>query len=58
MSQISNLSRFRKQKARAEARKQADANSVKFGRTKAQKLADQAGRERAEKHLDGVRRDD
>jgi hypothetical protein len=37
MSTPINLNQFRKQKARAQKRVEADENSVKFGRTKAQK---------------------
>ncbi|WBU63360.1 DUF4169 family protein [Paracoccus aerodenitrificans] len=58
MTQITNLNRFRKQKSREEARKQADANAAKFGRNKAQKAAEKADRDRAAGHLDGVKRDD
>ena len=57
MTQITNLNRFRKQKAREDARQQADANAAKHGRTKAQKLAEKADKDRAAKHLDGVKRD-
>ncbi|WBU55616.1 DUF4169 family protein [Paracoccus sediminicola] len=58
MTQITNLNRFRKQKSREDARKQADANAAKHGRTKAQKAAEKADRDRAAKHLDGAKRDD
>lgn len=58
MSQITNLNRFRKQKARDEARREADANAARHGRTKAQKLAEKADRDRATRLLDGVKRDD
>ncbi|WBU59441.1 DUF4169 family protein [Paracoccus albus] len=58
MTQITNLNRFRKQKAREDARQQADANAAKHGRTKAQKLAEKADKDRAAKNLDGVKRDD
>lgn len=58
MTQITNLNRFRKQKAREDARRDADANAAKHGRTKAQKLAEKADQDRAAKHLDGVKRDD
>ena len=58
MTQITNLNRFRKQKAREDARQQADANAAKHGRTKAQKLTDKANKDRAAKQLDGVKRDD
>jgi len=54
MADIVNLRQFRKQKARTEAGKTADANRALFGRSKADKT-----RERDEKHaqdalLDGV----
>lgn len=58
MTQITNLNRFRKQKARQDARQQADANAAKHGRTKAQKLAEKSDQDRAARHLDGVKRDD
>ena len=53
-----NLSRFRKEKARADKRVQGDANAAKFGRTKAQKDADALDRERAEKTLDQHKREE
>lgn len=58
MTQITNLNRFRKQKSREEARRQADANSAKFGRSKAQKASQKADNDRAAKHVDGTKRDD
>ncbi|MFV0410561.1 MAG: DUF4169 family protein [Paracoccus sp. (in: a-proteobacteria)] len=58
MTQITNLNRFRKQKAREEARREADANAAKHGRSKAQKRVERADQARAAKHLDGVKRDD
>ena len=58
MTQITNLNRFRKQKARDEARREAGANAAKHGRTKAQKLAEKTDKDRAARHLDGVKRDD
>lgn len=58
MTQITNLNCFRKQKAREDARREADANATKYGRTKAQKLAEKADKDRAAKYLDGVKRDD
>lgn len=53
MAEIINLKAKRKDAAKQQARRQADANSVKFGRTKAQKHSEahQAARARAE--LDG-----
>ncbi|SDE17952.1 protein of unknown function [Paracoccus isoporae] len=58
MTQITNLNRVRKQKSLEAARKQADANAVKFGRTKAQKAVEKADKDRAAQHLDGRKRDD
>ena len=47
-----NLNRFRKAKERTEAKAQADANSVKFGRTKAQRIFEAVQTERARAMLD------
>ena len=52
MSNVTNLNQFRKQKARADKRAQGDANAVKFGRTKAQKQAEDLDANRAKSHLD------
>ena len=57
MSQPVNLNRFRKDKARDEARQQADANAVKFGRTKIEKAVDKAEAARKAKLLDGLKRE-
>ena len=42
MNNVVNLNRFRKQKNRTDAEKQADENRIKHGRTKAQKAKDNA----------------
>ena len=42
-----NLNRFRKAKARADKKARAEENSVKFGRTKAEKDLDKARAEKA-----------
>ncbi|WP_397542080.1 DUF4169 family protein [Roseovarius salis] len=52
-----NLNRVRKQKARAEKRARADENAVKFGRSKAEKARDEANSERANRHVDGHKRE-
>ena len=49
MSQPVNLNKFRKTKARADNTTRAEANAVKFGRTKAEKQA-QVSRAKAEAH--------
>ena len=54
---VVNLNKFRKAKARAEKKVQADENAVKFGRTKAEKAAQQSERDRASKGLDGAKRE-
>lgn len=53
MSSPINLTRVRKEKARAANRRKADANAVKYGRTKAEKQADQAATDKARRDLDG-----
>lgn len=57
MSKITNLNRFRKAKARAEDRAQADENAAKHGRTKARKALEDARAEKAARDLDGHHRD-
>ncbi len=58
MAQPINLNKARKAKARATAKKTADANAVKFGRTKAEKASDRAETRRIDQHLDQSKRDD
>ena len=53
MAEPINLNRFRKEKARADKKARADANAVRFGRTKAQKDVDKARQEKADRDLDG-----
>ena len=57
MSKVVNLNRLRKQKARAEADKQAAENRVRFGRSKAEKAREAAVAEEARRKLDQLRRD-
>ena len=57
MAEVVNLKAARKSREREAARVQADANSVKFGRSKAQKVLDQAQAEKAARDLDGAKRD-
>ena len=52
MSDIINLNKARKQKSRAEEKAQADANVVKFGRTKAERLLTAAREEKMRQRLD------
>ena len=54
---IVNLNRARKARARAEKRAQADANSVRFGRSKAEKARDDLEADKAARDLDGKKRE-
>lgn len=53
-----NLNRYRKAKARTEAKARADENAVKFGRTKAEKQAARAEAERIARALEGLKREE
>ena len=53
MSNVTNLNQFRKQKAKANKKREADRNAVKFGRTKAEKELDKARESKAARDLDG-----
>lgn len=57
-AKITNLTQFRKQKARAEKRAAGDANAAKFGRSKAQRATEEAVAEKARRHLDQHRREE
>ncbi len=58
MSKVTNLNRFRKEKARTEKRQTADANAAKFGRTKAERDVEKARAEKAARHVEGHKRED
>ncbi len=58
MGKVVNLRQARKAKARERAAAEADANRVLHGRTRAQKLADRAERDRLAKTVDGARLED
>jgi Domain of unknown function (DUF4169) len=53
---VVSLTKARKAKARAGAKAQADANAVKFGRTKGEKMADEMWAEKEARELDGKQR--
>lgn len=57
MAEPVNLNRFRKAKARREARAEADRNAVLHGLPKAEKLRARAEAEREARRLDGLRLD-
>ncbi|MGN6374370.1 MAG: DUF4169 family protein [Sphingomonas sp.] len=54
MGDIVNLRLARKAKARATKETTAAANRAAFGRTKAERLADEAAKARQERQLDGA----
>jgi hypothetical protein len=56
-AEIINLRRARKTKARSEREKQAADNRIAFGRTKAEKTLTEAERRRAERSIEGHRRE-
>lgn len=54
---IINLRKFRKDKARSEKEKQADANRAKFGMSKAEKQKTQSERDQIARIIDGAKLD-
>ena len=52
VAEIVNLKRARKGKARQAREREAEANRLRFGRTKAQKLVDRQARERLARDLE------
>ncbi|WP_375262178.1 DUF4169 family protein [Palleronia sp.] len=58
MSGIVNLNRARKDRARAEKRREADANAAKFSRTKAERLTEAARAAREAAILEGHKREE
>lgn len=55
MGDVVNFNKARKAKAKGEARVIAEANRVKFGRTKAEKERDRIEKMRADRLLDGTK---
>jgi hypothetical protein len=53
MSRAINLNQFRKAKQATQKKNEAAENAVKFGRTKAQKKAEQNTQNRLDAHLEG-----
>lgn len=58
MAEIVNLRQARKRKARDGKDRDAEANRLKFGRTKGEKAKSALETERATRTLDGHKRDD
>lgn len=56
-AEIINLRKVRKQRARAEAERTAEAKRAKFGRTKHARQLDDDAKSRAAKILDGAKRE-
>jgi hypothetical protein len=52
MGNLVNLKRFKKRSEREQAAKHADANRVRFGRTKSERALDELRANRADKILD------
>lgn len=57
MAEIINLRQVRKAKVRAEGAARAAEKRAAFGRSKGEKLADEAAREKARRGLDGAERE-
>jgi len=57
MSQSINLNQFQKAKQAAQKKTKASENAVKFGRTKAQKKAEQNAQSGLDAHLEGHKSD-
>lgn len=57
MDNVINLRQARKAMQRVENEKRADANRVKFGRTKAEKRLAEATRQKHDAVVDGARRE-
>jgi hypothetical protein len=57
MADILSLSKVRKAKDRAQKEETAAQNRAKFGRTKAEKLADESRKALVEKAIDGHKRE-
>lgn len=57
MAQITNLNRFRKDRARADKRRRGDENAAKYGRSKAERAQEMAEAARAARILDQHRRE-
>lgn len=51
-AEIINLNKFRKARTKAAEEQASEENKIRFGRTKAEKQADEKARQRAEQQLD------
>jgi hypothetical protein len=57
MSEIVNLKRYRKRLARDEKDLKAEANRLRFGRSKAERAKAETEKDRDTRHIDGHKRD-
>ena len=57
MADVINLNRARKEKARTAARSLARENRIRFGRTRAEKIAEAKAAAKLLKTVDGAKRD-
>jgi Domain of unknown function (DUF4169) len=57
MGDVVNLKRFKKRHEREQSAKQAEANRLRFGRTKSERISDELRNDRAEDLLDQHRID-
>jgi len=58
VSEIVNLGKVRKDRARTAKKREADQNARKFGRTKAERLAEANREAKAKKQLDQLKFED
>ncbi|HYG90555.1 MAG TPA: DUF4169 family protein [Azospirillum sp.] len=58
MGDVVNLNRYRKAQAKAQREKQAEENRVRFGRPKSETTVQRRERDRAQRDLDGKKRDE
>jgi len=58
MNDVTNLNKYRKAKALQEQKTEADRNAARFGRTKAERLAEAARSEKLKRHLDQLKFED
>lgn len=58
MSEIVNLNKVRKDRERTAKKQEADQNARRFGRTKAERLAEAAREEKVRRHLDHLKFED
>ena len=58
MGEVVNLNKARKARDKAAAKDQAHENRARFGRSKGQKTLERREADKAERSLDGARRED